>query len=93
LNASRQRRGIPSNIGIEQIEEAIKEVIKNGVRSRRESRHWVLEQEGHSYPPKYLISLANKHANGTELGAGDFTSLMARRLMRSLGYTIIRRTS
>jgi hypothetical protein len=93
MNEGRQRRGIPSNDGREQIEKAIKEIIKDGVRSRRESRQWVLEYGGRHYPPKYVISLANRYSNGIELDAGDFTSYMARKHLKRLGYSIIRWTS
>jgi hypothetical protein len=51
----------------EHLLKAIKEVDSEGVRHHRQSIDYDVIYEGKSYPPKYLISLANVHANGEEL--------------------------
>ena len=65
---------IPSNISREHVLEAINEIDRNGVREGRESRVWFLIYNGRKYPPKYVISLANKYINGKPLNPLDFTA-------------------
>jgi hypothetical protein len=58
---------IPQNITREPILKAIQHVDLHGVRRGRNSQ---INQFVHieiRYPPNFIISLANKYANGTEL--------------------------
>ena len=64
---------IPSNITREHIIEAINEIRRSGVPSHRESVRWSLVYEGKQFPPKYVISLANKFASGRELDPFQFS--------------------
>jgi len=81
---------IPRNIKRIHIIKAIEEIEKNGVPERRKSRKFFLEFSGRHYPPKYVISLANKYANGKELdptkfGGGKETN----NFLKNLGFNII----
>ncbi len=63
---------IPKNITKEHIIKALKEIDQNGVPSRRNSKDYLLLYKETFYPPKYVISLANKYANGKELKSDIF---------------------
>ena len=64
---------IPSNIERGHIIKAIWEIDSNGILLGRESRSFLLIFEGKRYPPKYVLSLANKFANGEELDPSRFS--------------------
>ncbi|MDZ4122437.1 MAG: hypothetical protein U1C33_08440, partial [Candidatus Cloacimonadaceae bacterium] len=64
---------IPSNIQREHIIEAISDIDKNGVPIRRGSTKYSLEYDCKCYPPKYVVSLANKYANGVEWESENFS--------------------
>ena len=55
---------IPKNIKKEHIIKAIEEIKRNGIPKGRDSKKFLLKFNGEYYPPKYVISLANKYANG-----------------------------
>lgn len=63
---------IPKNIRKEHILKAIEEIDRKGIPKSRESRKFNLLYNWKLYPPKYIISLANKHANGVELNSEVF---------------------
>jgi len=63
---------IPDNITKEHLEKAIEEIDRDGVRKGRHSSTYDLLHNGKSYPPKLVISIANKYANGSELNPNDF---------------------
>lgn len=58
---------IPKNITREHIEKAIIEIEEKGFPQERDSASYELIYNGEVYPPKYVVSLANKYANGYEL--------------------------
>lgn len=58
---------IPKNIKQKHIFKAIEESKKIGIPVRRSSKKFFLKYNGKCFPPKYIISLANKYANGKEL--------------------------
>jgi len=58
---------IPSNISRHHLIQAMEEIDKNGVPEDRVSTKYYVRHNGRHYPPKYLISIANKYANGKEL--------------------------
>jgi len=64
---------IPKNITREHVLRALKEIERNGVPMGRNSRKFVLSYEGKTFPPKYVVSLANKYANGIELDPSEFS--------------------
>jgi hypothetical protein len=64
---------IPRYITKNHIIAAIKEIKKNGIPPRRRSKKFYLLFEGDSYPPKYVISIAHKFAEQSELDAKMFS--------------------
>jgi len=80
---------IPSNIKKEHILKAIEYIDKNGVPPGRGSTVFVLEYDGKRYPPKYVISIANKYANGEELDGQKFISHEANRVLSRLDFKIV----
>jgi 5-methylcytosine-specific restriction protein B len=64
---------IPTNITREHIIQAINEVSKNGYDRKRDSRKYDLLHEGKRYPPKVVLTIANKFANGEELHHSKFS--------------------
>ncbi|HWL26205.1 MAG TPA: hypothetical protein VNR38_21070 [Ureibacillus sp.] len=61
------------NINRQHIISAIKEINVHGVPNSRKATKYLLEYNGRTYPPKYVISLANKYANGFELSPSEFS--------------------
>ena len=84
------RTSIPENINREHVLKALKEIDDKGIPKSRESKTWSLVYNGKYYPPKYVISLANKYANGFELSYDSFTTIEARNYLKRLGFTIIK---
>jgi hypothetical protein len=80
---------IPINILCEHILQAIEFIDKNGIPPKRKSTKYLLKFNDKFYPPKYVLSIANKFANGTELdsalfyGGGNTNSFL-----NSLGFDI-----
>jgi hypothetical protein len=65
---------IPDNIKKEHIEQAIAYIDESSsVPPNRISRKYLVEYNGNKYPPKYVISIASKFANGQELDPSHFT--------------------
>jgi len=79
---------IPSNITRDHIVNAIREIEKEGVPKGRESRKFRVVFSGRSYPPKYVVSLANRLANGTGLDPSEFISHEANRFLQRLGFEV-----
>ncbi len=76
---------IPKNIRKEHIIKAIEEIDRKGVPKSREARKFNLLYNWKLYPPKYVVSLADKYANGVELnsevfGGGEQTNDFLQRL-------------
>ncbi len=63
---------IPRNITREHILDAMAEIDAQGVLPHRHSTRYAVLHEGRLYPPKYVISVANRYANGEELPAVQF---------------------
>lgn len=85
---------IPQNIDRKVILAAIQNIDENGIPKTRLSRTYNLKYNGKLYPPKYLISVANKIINGNELepfafGGGAETN----GFLEKLGFEIIPCTS
>jgi len=81
---------IPKNIRKEHIIKAMGEIKKSGIPKGRCSRKFLLEFEGKFYPPKYVISLANKYANGVELDSSTFSGgRETNDFLRVLGFRIV----
>ena len=63
---------IPDNIARNHILKAIQEIDRDGIPKGRNAKKFKLVFDEKAYPPKYVISLANKYANGEELEPSDF---------------------
>jgi hypothetical protein len=63
---------IPSNIKLEHIESAIKEIDDKGIRKGRHSSTYDVIYNDNAYPPKLIVSIANRYANGEELDPSLF---------------------
>jgi len=80
---------IPQNISRKHILKAIQDIEKLGFPTSRTSKKFVLEYEGKFYPPKYLISLANKHANGKKIRPTAFNGgTESNEFLRHLGFKV-----
>jgi hypothetical protein len=82
---------IPENIKAEDILRAIEEAERLGIIPHgRDSEKYDLEYNGKLYPPKYIISLANKYANGKELDHSEFGGgEESNNFLESLGFNIM----
>jgi hypothetical protein len=81
---------IPNNIKREHITKAIEKIKNNEIPKRKNSTKYLLEFNGGYYPPKYVISLANKHANGKILDPTKFNGgKETNDFLRKLGFNII----
>ncbi len=79
---------IPHNITKDHIEKALNEVDQSSIPRRRWSYQYFLEHKGQRLPPKYIISIANKYANGVELDSEGFNAIEAKNYLIKLGYLI-----
>jgi hypothetical protein len=80
---------IPKNITRQHVLAAIAEIDRSGTPDRKASRKFMVDYNGGRYPPKYLVSLANRHANGTELPSSVFNGgVETNDFLRSLGFTV-----
>jgi hypothetical protein len=80
---------INKNITSENVLRAIQEIDKNPYPRNRESRKYKLVFNNKLYPPKYVLSVANKFVNGRELDADLFNGgAEANNYLCSLGFTI-----
>ncbi|RUM33493.1 MAG: hypothetical protein DSY33_04295 [Archaeoglobus sp.] len=79
---------IPGNIKREHIIKAIEETRKNGIPKSR--KKFLLEVNGEYYPPKYVISLANKYVNGEILDPTKFNGgKETNGFLRKLGFNVV----
>lgn len=79
---------IPQNIIREHILQAIQEINSAKIPINRESVNYDLFFEGNRYPPKYVISIANKYANGQELESKQFDAIEAKTFLPKLGFEV-----
>lgn len=86
---------IPNNIIKENIISVISEISTSTKRipPSRASVLYDLEYKGNLYPPKYIISIANRYANGIELSPNDFNAGEARNKLVELGFNVIKKAN
>jgi AAA domain (dynein-related subfamily) len=83
---------IPKNIEREDVIQAIEEIARSGVPYHRASVRYNVIYDDKPYPPKYVISLANRYANGSELEPSEFNGgVETNDFLRALGFTIAER--
>lgn len=80
-----------NHITKENILQAIQEIDENGVRNGRHSSTYDVVYNGKKYPPKLIISIANRFATGEELEPKEFhggKDQPAFKLLESFGFLI-----
>lgn len=83
---------IPSNIQKSHLLAAIAEIDRDGIPAHQESTRYDLAYNGKLYPPKLVVRIANRLANGEELwnfGGGEETN----NFLRRHGFEIINRSN
>ena len=80
---------INKNITTAHIIQAIKEIDSSPERRNRMADRYFLRYNGIDYPPKLVISLANKYPNKDELDPSDFNTYLAQDYLREKKFTII----
>jgi len=86
---------IPKNISKEHIEKAIREIDGNVVHQESHLSNFDLIFNGKYYPPKLVLSIANRFANGVELDPNDFLGEFdnsAVEVLKNEGFEIIQKT-
>ena len=83
---------IPREIKAEHVHAAIAEIERNGVPPSRQSTRYHLMYHGRRYPPKYVVSLAARHATGQALPSNQFSGgSETNEFLRDLGFDIARK--
>ena len=83
------------NITKEHIIDAIQEIDKNGIEKGAHSSTYDVVYKNKRYPPKLVVSLANKYANGEILARDTFSGgegTPAFKLLEHLGYEIAKKS-
>lgn len=78
----------------EHLLEAIKVIDKQGIRPNRKSSTYDVAYNGKLYPPKLIVSIANRFATGTELDHKNFSGgigTQAFKLLENNGFKIIKK--
>ncbi|MBL7754240.1 MAG: DUF3578 domain-containing protein [Chitinophagaceae bacterium] len=82
---------IPKNITREHIQKAIFEIIDENIPAQRLEHHYSLIENGKTLPPKYVISIANKFANGVELNSDEFNAVEAKSYLVKNNFNVVDR--
>lgn len=81
---------IPSNITRAYLLEAAKVIDRDGIPSRRKSTRYNVLVNQRKYPPKYLIAVASKMANGKMISPLSYNGgFESNSFLRSRGFSII----
>lgn len=73
----------------EHVLKAIKFIDENGVPNNNKStRHHLIAENGNSYPPKYVIAVADHLANGVSITTDGYNALEAKKFLKSQGFRI-----
>jgi 5-methylcytosine-specific restriction protein B len=95
LQLQTRKKVIPENITKEHLLKAIEEIDKEGIRKGRQSSTYDLIYKRKSYPPKLVLSLANKFPNGEELDHNSFLGgqdTPAFKVLQEAGFDIKKKT-
>jgi len=85
----------PNNITKEHLEQAIEEINRDGIRKGRHSSTYNLIHNGKTYPPRLVLSIANRHANNSELDPKYFPEgkeTEAFQLLENHGFIIVEKS-
>lgn len=80
---------IPQNISKEHIDKAISEIDIDKIPFQRLEQHYSLNKNDKSLPPKFVISIANKFANGVELDSEKFSAIEAINFLVKKNFNVI----
>lgn len=80
---------IPENITAQHIKRAISEISHKDIPIHRKEVHYALIEDDKVLPPKYVLSIANKFANGVELGSNEFNAIEAKKFLTKRGFRIM----
>ncbi len=81
---------IPKNITCSEILNAIHQIDQEGIPKARLSRTYSIKYNNKYYPPKYVISIANKMINGFELKSDEFGGgTETNSFLEKLGFEIV----
>jgi len=80
---------IPNNITKEHLLDAINEIVRDGVPEGRESTKYDVIFKDNKYPPKLIVSIANRICNGSLLEPSDFQAKSTIHFLQKLGFEII----
>lgn len=73
----------------EDILNALQFVDENGVPAQNKStRYFLFGESGKSYPPKYVIAVANHLANGAAIDTSGYNAIEAKNYLKNKGFTI-----
>ncbi|MCH5159476.1 MAG: AAA family ATPase [Clostridiales bacterium] len=73
----------------EDIIKALAYIDENGVPVQHMStKYELVTDDGHKYPPKYVIAVANHLANGTEISTDGYNAVEAKNYLQTRGYNI-----
>lgn len=81
---------IPQNITAQHINSAFQYILQNGVPDNHAAFVYFVAYRNILFPVKYVISVANRFANGEELdySPNNFQSQSASTYLRNLGFVI-----
>lgn len=85
---------IPQNISKEAVLSSLEEIKKNGIPESRHSDKYFLLHDNFLYPPKYVLTIANKFVNSKELDSTEFSGgSESNEFLEKLGFTLVRKPS
>ena len=68
---------------------AISEIIVENIPTQRLEQHYSIIENGKTLPPKYVISIANKYANGIELNSDVFNAVEAKTFLAKNNFNVV----
>lgn len=81
---------IPNNISTDSVKKALDFIDRKGIPKDRHSVKWSLKHDGRLYPPKYVISVANKFESDEEWEPEHFSGGQeTNQYLEHLGFTIV----
>ena len=85
---------IPENISKESVLNALDDIRKDGIPQDRHSDKYYLLHDSFLYPPKYVLTIANKFVNSKELDSTEFSGgPESNEFLEKLGFTLVRKPS
>ncbi len=86
---SKKIMSIPRNITRKHIQQAIAKINPENIPTQRHEKYYTLNESGKTLPPKFVISIANKFANGAELNSDDFNAVEAKNFLLKYKFKVI----